>query len=154
MSSKTRERRSRLPCHRPSCPVLFLLLVLHNIHYSRGCFYKPNPGSLLSRHGDYCIWLYSLWASTRCRESTGSRTTDPGKPSLLSVWLQDYCIRVVRRMSFMLTRRHGRQVVHECKGFSRDTMYSGLRGYISACFNIFWWLSITSGVVIQPGQFI
>ncbi|KAL5365318.1 amino acid transporter [Aspergillus floccosus] len=26
--------------------------------------------------------------------------------------------------------------------------------YISACFNIFGWLSITSGVVVQPGQFI
>lgn len=30
----------------------------------------------------------------------------------------------------------------------------GLKSYISACLNIFGWLSITSGVVIQPGQFI
>lgn len=29
-----------------------------------------------------------------------------------------------------------------------------VKSYISACFNIFGWLSITSGVVVQPGQFI
>ncbi|KAJ5379105.1 hypothetical protein N7509_012224 [Penicillium cosmopolitanum] len=31
---------------------------------------------------------------------------------------------------------------------------SRVLSYISACFNIFGWLSITSGVVVQPGQFI